>query len=187
MSVKPIPYALIQHGGVLGTRELGRSVGRELRDALAAAPGLVLSFDEVEVASPPFLDEVLSSIHASLYGGEANKLLVIVGLNEDVKESFQLVLEHRKLALATLQDNQIELLGGSRQLRETLKEAQAMGQFSAPELAERLEIKLPAMHQRLQALLETGAVARSRESAAERGRHAYRAPKPKDLEALGVK
>lgn len=186
MSLKPIPYALSRHGGVLATRELGRTVGRELQDALADAPGLVLSFSGVEVASPPFLDELLSSVHAVLYGGEANKLLVIDGLNEDVKESLLMVLERRKLALATLEDRQIKLLGGSRQLRETLGEAQCMGEFSAPDLAERLEIKLPALHQRLQALLETGAVGRTRESAGERGRHVYRAPKARDVEALKV-
>lgn len=186
MSLKPTPYALRKHGGVLGTRELGRAVGRELQDALAEAPGLVLSFSDVEVASPPFLDELLSSIHASLYGGEANKLLVIDGLNEDVKESLLLVLERRKLALATLENHQIKLLGGSRQLQETLREAQEMGEFSAPDLAERLEIKLPALHQRLQALLETGAVGRTRDSSGERGRHVYRAPKPRDVEALTV-
>jgi DNA-binding MarR family transcriptional regulator len=184
MSLKPRAYVLSDHGGVLATRELGRTVGRELQDALVDAPGLVLSFAGVEVASPPFLDELLASIHASLHGGEANKLLVLDGLNDDVKESLLIVLERRKLALANLEDDQIKLLGGSRQLKETLREAQHMGEFSAPELAERLEIKLPALHQRLQALLETGAVGRTRETTGERGRHAYRAPKPRDLEAL---
>jgi hypothetical protein len=186
MSLKPIPYALSKHGAVLATRELGRRVGRELQDALTGAPGLVLSFAGVEVASPPFLDELLSSVHAVLYGGEADKLLVVDAMNDDVKESLQMVVERRKLAIATLEDRQIKLLGGSRQLRETLREAQSMGEFSAPELAERLEIKLPALHQRLQALLETGAVGRSSESAGERGRHTYRAPNARDVEALKV-
>ena len=86
--------------------------------------------------------------------------------------------------LANLEDDQIKLLGGSRQLKETLREAQRMGEFSAPELAERLQIKLPALHQRLQALLEAGAVGRTRETAGARGRHAYRAPKPRDLKTL---
>jgi DNA-binding MarR family transcriptional regulator len=186
MSLKPRAYTLNQHGGVLGTRDLGRAVGRELQDALAHAPGIVLSFSGVEVASPPFLDELLASIHASLHGGEVNKLLVIVGLNDDVKETMLFVLERRKLALATLEDHQIKLLGGSRQLQETLREAQRLGEFSAPDLAERLEIKLPAMHQRLQALLQAGAVGRTREQTSERGRHSYRTPKPKDVEALTV-
>ena len=87
MSVKPRAFALSDHGGVLATRDLGRVVGRELQDALVDAPGLVLSFAGVEVASPPFLDELLASIHASLHGGEANKLFVLDGLNDDVKES----------------------------------------------------------------------------------------------------
>jgi hypothetical protein len=64
MSLKPQAFALSDHGGVLATRELGRAVGRELQDALVEAPGLVLSFAGVEVASPPFLDEMLASIHA---------------------------------------------------------------------------------------------------------------------------
>jgi DNA-binding MarR family transcriptional regulator len=186
MSLKPIPYALGRHGAVLATRELGRTVGRDLQDAVSDASGLVLSFCGVEVASPPFLDEVLAGVHAIFYGGDADKLLVIDGLNDDVKESLLMVLERRKLALAMLEDRQIKLLGGSRQLQETLRQAQSMGEFSAPELAERLEIKLPALHQRLQALLETGAVGRSSESASERGRHTYRAPKAREVEALRV-
>jgi hypothetical protein len=184
MSLKPIAYPLNSHGGVLATRELGRTVGRELQDALADASGLVLSFAGVEVASPPFLDELLSSVHAVLSGGEANKLVVIDGLNDDVKESLLMVLERRKQALATLEGAQIKLLGGNRQLQETLREAQAMAEFSAPDLAERLEIKLPALHQRLQALLETGVVSRSSKSTGERGRHAYRAAKASEVEAL---
>jgi hypothetical protein len=186
MSLKPIPYALSKHGAVLATRELGREAGRELQDALAGASGLVLNFAGVEVASPPFLDELLSSLHVVLFGGEADKLLVVDAMNDDVKESLQMVVERRKMAIATLENRQIKLLGGTRQLRETLSEAQKMGEFSAPELAERLEIKLPALHQRLQALLETGALGRSSDSAGERGRHTYRAPKASDVEALKV-
>ncbi len=155
MSLKSGAYALSEHGGVLATRALGRAVGRKLQDALVDTPGLVLSFAGVEVASPPFLDKLLSSIHASLHGADANKLIVVDSLNEDVRESLLLVLERRKLALANLENHQIKLLGGSRQLREALREAQRMGEFSAPDLAERLQIKLPALHQRLQALLET--------------------------------
>ncbi len=161
--------------------------GASCRTPWPELPGVVLSFAGVEVASPPFLDELLSSIHASLHGADANKLIVLDGLNEDVRESLLLVLERRKLALANLENDQIKLLGGSRQLRETLREAQRMGEFSAPDLAERLQIKLPALHQRLQALLETGAVSRTRDSARERGRHAYHAPKPRDLEVLTIR
>lgn len=184
MSLKLISYALSGHGEVLATRDLGRTVGRELQDALADAPGLILSFAGVEVASPPFLDEMLSGVHAVLYGGDTDKLLVLVAMNDDVRESLEMVLERRKLALATLQDRQIKLLGGSRQLQETLREAQKLGTFNAPDLAERLEVKLPALHQRLQALLETGAVSRTSESAADRGRHVYKAPKAREVEAL---
>jgi DNA-binding transcriptional ArsR family regulator len=183
MSVKPALFALKDYGAVLATRKLGRTVGHALQDSLDQHSGVVLSFQHVEVASPPFLDELLSAIQASLGGGEADKLLVVAALNEDVKESLQLVLERRKIALATLDKHHIELLGGSRQLAETLRAAQKLPQFSAPELAEQLQLKLPALHQRLKVLLETGAVSRSRE-VATRGRHGYRAATTRDVEAL---
>jgi DNA-binding transcriptional ArsR family regulator len=160
VSVKPVVFDLGEIGKVLATRERGREAGRAAADRLVGAPAMILGFWGVEVASPPFIDEFLRALRAELSGGESSRLLVAAGANEDVRESLLIVLERQGSSLATLERDHIELLGGSRQLRETLKEAQELGYFTASELAERLKVKLPNLHARLKALTEVGAVAR---------------------------
>jgi hypothetical protein len=184
MSLNIERYDLVRHGRVLATRPTGREVGREAADLLADSDGLLLSFWEVDVASPPFLAEVISALRAVLMAHE-NRWLLLTGLNEDVKESIEFVLRSQKMSVAALQDNQIELLGGSAQLAETLREAQRMGTFTAPDLAERLKMKLPALHQRLNVLLEVGALAREDDPSATRGKRGkYHTPSPADVDEV---
>jgi hypothetical protein len=161
MSLKPVIFDVGKQGGkVLATRVRGREVGRAAADRLDEADSMILGFWGVEVASPPFLDEFLQAVRSELSSGETSRLLVATGVNEDVRESLQMVLERRGGALASLNKGQIELLGGSSQLAETLREAQKLGYFTAAKLAERLEVKLPNLHARLKALTESGAIAR---------------------------
>jgi DNA-binding transcriptional ArsR family regulator len=177
MSVKVRRIDLARESDVLSTRRLGRKVGRQAYDLLEKSDCLLLNFFGVEVASPPFLDELLQALRPATFGGDTGRLLLIAGLNDDVCESLQMVLERRKLVLATLKDDKVELLGGAEQLEQTLREAVDLGVFTAPELAERLAIKLPALHQRLRALTEAGAIARQPDATAEHGkRHTYTAP-----------
>lgn len=161
--MNPVVFDLGGRGKVLATRQLGREVGRAAADRLVGAQALVLAFWGVEVASPPFLDELLRALRAELRGGGSDRLLVAVSVNEDVRESLQMVLDRQGGALATLAGDRLELLGGSRQLAETLREAQKLGYFTASELAERLKIKLPNLHARLKALAEAGAIAREQD------------------------
>jgi DNA-binding MarR family transcriptional regulator len=143
---------------------------------------LLLSFHEVDVASPPFLDEVVRALRAVLLSGEKRWLLV-TGFNDDVHESLEMVLKRNKMTLGTLEGAAVELLGGSSQLAETLREAQRMGTFTAPELADRLEMKLPALHQRLNALTEAGALAREDDPTATRGKRGkYSVPSQDEIE-----
>lgn len=182
MSVKMQRIDLANEGDVLSTRRRGRTVGRAAHDLLEKSDCLLLSFFGVEVASPPFLDELLQALRPATFGGDSGRLLLIVGLNDDVCESLKMVLDRRKLALAMLKGNKVELLGGAEQLEQTLREAVELGVFTAPELAERLAIKLPALHQRLRALTDAGAIARQPDTSAERGkRHTYTAPSGKTL------
>src|SRR4051794_25861752 len=95
MSLNPLVYDLSRHGKVLATRELGREVGRTAADRLNGAQALILGFWGIEVASPPFLDELTRALHTVLWGGESSRLLVVSGLNEDVRESLAIVLERR--------------------------------------------------------------------------------------------
>lgn len=178
MSLKFPIYVLNAHGEVLSTRPLGRDVGREIHDRLLEGPALMISFAGVDVASAPFLDEVVRAVRGSLAGGETNRLVAVYGLNKDVHETLNMVLDRNKMSLAALDEGKVELLGGNEVLRETLEAAVDLGEpFTAPELAERLRIKLPALHQRLKPLLDTGVLAREPDETAERGkRHRYRGP-----------
>jgi hypothetical protein len=187
MSVNPVIFDVGEHDKVLATRIRGREVGRAAADCLGSADSMILGFWGVEVASPPFLDEFLRAVRAELIGGESSRLLVAAGVNEEVRESLQMVLERQGGALASLDRGQLELLGGSSQLEETLWEAQKLGYFTAAKLAERLKVKLPNLHARLKALTESGAVARE-DVAGERPRRggtarSFRTPDVDVLEA----
>ena len=80
------------------------------------------------------------------------------------------MLKHEKMVLGSLEENQIDLLGGSKHLSDTLREAQKLGTFTAPELAERLKVKLPALHQRMNQLAEAGLLKREDDPTATRGK-----------------
>lgn len=169
-----------EFGAVLSTRDLGREAADRIQDAIGMS-GLVIGFEGVEVATPSFLDEVILRVSAILRGNESS-IVVMSGLNDDIRLSLELIATRRDVQLAVLEDDQIELIGASKQLEETLRAAQKLGRFRAPELAEDLAIKLPNLHQRLGALLEAGAVTRAPDSSAKRGRsHTYEAPRPREL------
>jgi hypothetical protein len=169
MSLKLERYDLAQHGDILATRSTGRDVGRAVAERLTESPGLLLSFHGVDVASPAFLFELIGAIRAALLTPPAHWLLV-TGMNDDVRESAELVLERLKMVLGQLEDDQIQLLGGAHHLQKTIKAAQQLGVFTAPDLASELELKLPALHQRLIQLVEAGVLSREDDPTATRGK-----------------
>lgn len=181
MSLKIQRYDLVDKGRVLATRPLGREVGADVAARLGDGPGLLLSFYGVDVASPSFLREVLNALRGVLTSSEQH-LLLFTGMNEDVRESVELVLKHDKMVLGSLDGDQVNLVGGSEHLSDTLREAQKLGTFTASELAERLKIKLPALHQRLNQLIEAGLLTREDDPTATRGKRGkYAAPPAEEL------
>lgn len=165
-----LSFCLRDHGRVLATREKGQRVARHLGELVREPAHLLLDLAEVEVVTPPFLDELLGELQRVLqrhrdHGGFA----IAVNLNEDVRETFEMVLERRRHALAYWHEDQLGLLGGNPHLARTLREARQLGEFTAPELAERLALKLSNANQRLSALQAAGAVSRERDLDAERG------------------
>lgn len=160
MSMKLSIVALRKRGRVLGTRELGAEIAVEVRERIAARTGVtVMDFDGVEIASSPVLDEIACALRAALTD-HAGRMVVLTHLNEDLYETLKLVLEHRDMALTTLDEERLRLIGGRKHLEETLAGAQELGTFTAAQLAERLEVKLPNLHARLKQLQAAGAVAR---------------------------
>jgi hypothetical protein len=175
MNLDPIPLA--RYGSVLASREKGRAVGAELIAALHDS-SLLLDFTGVEVVTPPFFAEVLQALAGPLRHADTTHLLVISGMNEDVRETLAVSLDRAKMALATLEQGQLDLLGGTTQLRETLAAVAKLGRsFDASELANRLALKLPNLNARLTALVEAGALRRERDPEAQRGvKYRYTAP-----------
>lgn len=185
MSLKNITILhLGDRSAVLSTRERGREAADRLQDALRAG-SVVISFAGVEVATPSFLDEVLTRLHSVLQANE-QAIAVVTDTNEDVRESLELVLEHRGMTLGALEEGHIRLLGGKKHLQQTMAAAEKLRTFKATELADALKLKLPNLHQRLKALHEAGAIGRQTDETAQRGRrHEYQVLDPRELAGIG--
>lgn len=69
-------------GLVLGTRQLAAEVAEALPDLEAS----VLDFDDVDVVTSPFLDEL----------AKRKPIVGIINANEDIAETWAIVLEHQR-------------------------------------------------------------------------------------------
>jgi hypothetical protein len=187
MSVKPVHFALADSGGaVLATRHAGRLVAAHLSELIQDQPSIVLNFKDVDAVTPPFLDEILRVVRGALSTERDQRVVVVTQLDPDVRETLQLVLDSYKVSLAELHDDgRVQLLTSVPHLAETLDAAQDLGTdyFTAPQLAERLALKLPNTNQRLSQLVQAGAVAREPDPTAERGKR-YRYTTPAHVEEL---
>jgi DNA-binding transcriptional ArsR family regulator len=176
----PLHVYLRDQGRILSTRPRGREAAEQLR-AIANEPGdLIVDFDGVEVASPPFLQEIVDASRALvLRDSDTGRIVLFANMNEDIAETMRYVVAKRKLTLAYREGNEIQLLEAKPHLAATLKAAQQLHAFTAPQLAEQLKIQRDTATQRLRKLLETGAVVREQDPEARQGiRHLYRAATP---------
>lgn len=172
MAVKPVQFALATHGRVLATRNAGRKVATRLTPAIEQHPAVVVSFTDVEAVTPPFLDELLRVVRAVVSAERDGRLIAVTCLDDDLRETLQIVLERNKMSLAELREGRLELLTAAPHLAETLDAAQELGTeyFTATQLADRLELKLPNANQRLTQLVQAGALAREPDPGAARGK-----------------
>ncbi len=180
LSHHTLHYYLSDQGAMLSTRPRGREAADQLR-RLADEPGdLIIDFSRVEVASAPFLQELIDGIQTIiLTAGDAGRLTLLANMNDDVYETMGYVLSRKKLTVPYQRGNEIDLLEATPQLAETLREAQRLVSFTAPDLAKQLKIEPSAATQRLKKLLLMGAVVREEDSTAQRGkRHLYRPVTP---------
>jgi DNA-binding transcriptional ArsR family regulator len=183
----PLHVYLRDQGRVLSTRPRGREAADQLR-VVADEPGdLILDFEGVEVASPPFLQEIVEASHALVRRDkDTGRIVLFANMNEDVAETMRYVVAKRKLTLAYREGDQIQLLEAKPHLVATLRTAQQLRSFTAPELAERMDIEKDAATHRLRKLLETGAVVREPDPEARQGiRHLYRVASPDLTEVAG--
>jgi hypothetical protein len=179
--VKNVNFILANFSSVLATRQQGERARELLHEHLAEEPtNLVLNFQGVEAVAPPFLDELLEETYASLRRHRDNGMLVLaVDANADDLATMKMVIETGQWpGLAYVENGSAELLSDSPPLVETLRAARTVGPtFTAPRLAEVLNLQLPALNHRLSDLVEAGALSRHRDETAERGkRWEYLAP-----------
>ena len=176
----PLHTYMRDHGSVLATRPLGRHAADHLR-TIADEPGdVIVDFDKVEVATPPFLQELVDTAHELVRRDlTTGRIVLFANMNEDLAETMRYVVAKRKLSVAYREGNRIELLEGKPHLVETLRTAQRLKSFTAPQLAVQLKIENDTATQRLKKLLESGAVVREADPEARQGvRHLYRAATP---------
>lgn len=172
-------FRLHDVGELLLTRTDGRGAADKLRPLMAAPSDLVLDFGGIEAATPSFLDEICSEIDLGLRRHRDDGMVVVAThMKPDVMESFRFILERHRHSLAYWTGKHIDLLNAPPHLVETLQAAIDLGgEFTVPELAERLELQPSTVNERLADLLEAGAVGRERDRRAERGRrYRYRTP-----------
>lgn len=176
----PLHVYLRDHGTILATRPRGRDAADHIR-TVADDPGdVILDFTEVEVASPPFLQEIVDATHGIVtQAKDTGRIVLFANMNEDVAETMRYVVAKRRRSLAYREADRIDLLDGNPKLVETLRTAQKLKSFTAPQLADKLDIAHDTATQRLRKLMETGAVVREPDPETSRGvRHLYRAATP---------
>lgn len=148
----------------LATRERGRRVREDIEQSLASLrPGetLALDFSGVEAITVSFGDECVAKLLADRTAGDfPDKGLVVEGANDDVRETLDVVLQRRKLAIVATGPEGFEVLGPRDWLDSTLNVAARLRSFSARELAEELDLTPQASNNRLKHLMATGAVIR---------------------------
>jgi hypothetical protein len=160
-------YPVATWGKFLATRERGRQVREDVEIRLAQVPAgesLVLDFTGVEGITVSFGDESVARLVLARASGDfADRGLVIVGDNQDVRETLETVLARRKVAAFAIDsDRKPQILGEVGWLPQTLRVALELHSFRATDLAERLHITPQAANNRLRMLVASGAVARER-------------------------
>src|SRR3954447_9841804 len=98
----PLHIYLRDHGIVLATRPRGRGAADQIRDVADQAGDIILDFDEVEVASGPFLQEIVDAAQSLVMRAAADdgRIVLFANMNEDVSETLRFVAAKRKLSLA---------------------------------------------------------------------------------------
>lgn len=176
---------LRSYGNILATRDSGRVVAAAISEHTDEPVSFILDFADLGAVGPPALDEILTALEAHLRRHRDNNVTVLaMHLEEPNRATLELVVENGPWpGIAHRSGKGIELLGARPQLIETLEAAKALGPFTAPQLAEHLDLKLPNTNQRLKLLLQAGAVGRVPDNSAEHGtRYEYFLPQLKDAD-----
>lgn len=170
-----------QGGAFLSTREAGEKAAEEFA-RLTRTPGdVILDFEGVDAATPPFLQEILHAVSKLISENQdTGRIVLAANFNEDLAATMRYVATNAKRGVVYVHGGKLDLMKERPHLAEVLQEAQHLKPFfTAPELAEKLDIKPNAATQRLRTLIEIGGAVRAPDPTAERGvRHVYRVADP---------
>ena len=161
-------HRLTVEGPVGATRQRGQEWRQRLEQMLRdSAPGDLVEVDltALEAMSVSFADELIGRFLADrLTGDFQDRAVVIVGDSDDVRETLEAVLERRDAGALyrTGKRGSVETLAVPSWFRETVEHANQLREFSASELAQRLNKSPQAVNNRLKQLAASGAVLRER-------------------------
>jgi DNA-binding transcriptional ArsR family regulator len=164
----PMDFSIGDIGRFLATREKGREVRVSVENSLArleAGEELLLNFARVDAVTVSFADELVGKLASDRAAGQySDHGMAVCEVNEDVRETLDVVLRRRRLALASLeQGGRLTILGEAEAwLDATVEEALRLRSFRAADLAEALGMTPSAVNNRLRAALATGAITRDR-------------------------
>jgi len=167
--------------GLLRNRAKGEQARAALERELGATSSeepVGVDFRGVRAMSVPFAEGFFVPLLGGwLTGYYDEQPIVVWGVDEDVAGTVDAVLRLRNMSVLAVQKDQAALLGGEEALEQTALLAYELGEFSAPELAERLGITVQAANNRLKELVQRGTLARVAGIAPSGGRqYVYRVP-----------
>jgi hypothetical protein len=166
---------------------IGREAGQRARSALereidthrSSEEPVAIDFGDVRGMTVPFAAAFfVPLLSGRLRGYYEEHPVLVINAADDVSETLEAVLMARDLAVLAVQpDHSGSLLGGEPALRETMREAAKLTEFTASELAERLGLTAQATNNRLKQLVRIGALVRVSMVPAGGGReYRYRIP-----------
>ncbi|MFG1926857.1 STAS-like domain-containing protein [Cryptosporangium sp. NPDC048952] len=154
-SAAPFLFTVGSHNDFLSTRDLGKTVLRDLEDQTPADTAtVIINFTGVVAMTHSFADEFLGQYYSALATQDGNPTTVFVTeLNDELRETLTVCFERRDLIALEVQGQELGLLAASEVLNQTFALAQELRTFTAMNIAEHLKITAPNANNRLKRLV----------------------------------
>jgi hypothetical protein len=181
-----VRFSMAEHAEasrILIGREPGQlarsSLEREIHSHRFTEEPVAIDFDGVRGMTVPFADAFfVPLLSGRLQGYYGEHPVLVINAADDVYETLEAVLINRDLAVLAIEPERGgSLVGGEPALRETMRAAAELDDFTASQLAEKLGLTVQATNNRLKQLVRIGALARVAIVPAGGGReYRYRVP-----------
>ena len=172
------PYSFALGQGILSGRPKGAGLLEDLMAHLLRGPdnsATPLDFSPVSFMDVSCADEMLNKLLLRLRSGElGSRFVYVTGANTSVRETIEVVLQLRDLAVLYYTGEEVELLGVlKRPMREALDVLLARKCATSAELSDELEKNVNIVCNRLNALQRMGLVCRLRDGSVSGGGRQY--------------